>query len=181
MPVWREERRERSAPLTLLAWSAGRQVSLMAKLDDPLDAIAVHAWNGTWGVIAPGLFAAKDLIANAYGNIPTTTTPRAYYGAFMGGGGNLLAAQLVEILWIASEWRGNWAAAVSLSVHLCRGSEQAACKKDGMHALEGLLGGKCPRGIQEVVVPLGGTGVRVVSRLAFAWVRVLGSVNSYHF
>jgi len=38
------------------------QVSIMLHLDDPLDAIAVHAWNGTWGLIAPGLFAAESLI-----------------------------------------------------------------------------------------------------------------------
>ena len=35
--------------------------------DDPLDAIAVHAWNGTWGVIAVGAFADADLITNSYG------------------------------------------------------------------------------------------------------------------
>ena len=34
----------------------------MLRLDDPLDAIAVHAWNGTWGLIAPGLFSAQTLI-----------------------------------------------------------------------------------------------------------------------
>lgn len=38
------------------------QVSLLLQLDDPLDAIAVHAWNGTWGLIAPGLFSAQGLI-----------------------------------------------------------------------------------------------------------------------
>lgn len=38
------------------------QVSLKLHLDDPLDAIAVHCWNGAWGLISPGLFAAQDLI-----------------------------------------------------------------------------------------------------------------------
>lgn len=38
------------------------QVSVKLHLDDPLDAIAVHAWNGTWGVIAVGLFASQRLI-----------------------------------------------------------------------------------------------------------------------
>lgn len=34
----------------------------MLHLDDPLDAIAVHAWNGTWGLIAPGFFSTKIYI-----------------------------------------------------------------------------------------------------------------------
>lgn len=34
----------------------------MVHLDDPLDAIAVHAWNGCWGLIAPGFFSAEVLI-----------------------------------------------------------------------------------------------------------------------
>jgi ammonia channel protein AmtB len=38
------------------------QVSVKLHLDDPLDAIAVHAWNGTWGVIAVGFFASQRLI-----------------------------------------------------------------------------------------------------------------------
>ena len=76
-------------------------MSLKCKLDDPLDAIAVHCWNGTWGLIAPGLFSAQDLINNAYGGIPPLgTTMRPHYGAFLGGGGHLLAAQLVDVIWI---------------------------------------------------------------------------------
>ncbi len=78
-----------------------RQVSILLHLDDPLDAIAVHCWNGTWGLIAPGLFSAQDLIQNAYGTIPTTTNPRLHYGCFLGGDGNLLAAQLIDVLFIA--------------------------------------------------------------------------------
>jgi Amt family ammonium transporter len=69
-------------------------------LDDPLDAIAVHCWNGTWGLIAPGLFSAQNLINNAYGTVPGTTDMRLHYGCFLGGDGNLLGAQLVDVLWI---------------------------------------------------------------------------------
>ena len=76
-------------------------MSILLHLDDPLDAIAVHCWNGTWGLIAPGLFSAQDLIQNAYGTIPTTTNPRTHYGCFLGGDGNLLAAQLIDVLFIA--------------------------------------------------------------------------------
>ncbi len=89
--------RRRSSIRRRIEW----QVSIILHLDDPLDAIAVHCWNGTWGLIAPGLFSAEDLIANAYGNIPTTTNPRTHFGCFLGGDGNLLAAQLVDVLFIA--------------------------------------------------------------------------------
>ena len=42
----------------------------MLHLDDPLDAIAVHCWNGAWGLLALGFFSAKDLINGAYGGVP---------------------------------------------------------------------------------------------------------------
>ena len=61
----------------------------MRQLDDPLDAIAVHAWNGTWGVIAVGLFANKNLVFNAYGPNPRASGPddpnyHRHFGAWCG-------------------------------------------------------------------------------------------------
>jgi len=72
------------------------------QIDDPLDAIAVHAFNGQWGVWAVGLFGAKNLINTSYGYNPYTTGDR-HYGCFMGGGGNLLAAQVVYSIWLGGE------------------------------------------------------------------------------
>ena len=77
------------------------------QVDDPLDAIAVHAFNGTWGVIAVGFFAADNLIRQSYGYHPYKTNavtgesdvPR-HYGCFMGGDGRLLAAQIVYSIWL---------------------------------------------------------------------------------
>lgn len=76
------------------------------QVDDPLDAIAVHAFNGTWGVIAVGLFAADNLVRQSYGFHPyltdgagESTIPRNY-GCFMGGNGRLLAAQIVYAIWL---------------------------------------------------------------------------------
>ena len=57
------------------------------KVDDPLDAIAVHAGAGMWGLIATGAFATENLVGS--GN---------NYGFIMGGNGNLLACQIVIIL-----------------------------------------------------------------------------------
>ena len=61
------------------------------KVDDPLDAIAVHAGAGMWGLIATGAFATKPLV-QAGDN----------YGFIMGGNGNLLGCQLVIILAICA-------------------------------------------------------------------------------
>jgi Amt family ammonium transporter len=47
-------------------------------LDDPVGAIAVHGVNGTWGVLAVGLFAEHG-------------------GLFMGGGFNLLFVQALGV------------------------------------------------------------------------------------
>ena len=69
------------------------------QLDDPLDAIAVHAWNGTWGVIAVGFFAGQGLITQSYGLDPFTGNARQY-GCFLGGDGKLLGAQIIYALWL---------------------------------------------------------------------------------
>ncbi|KAL9269841.1 Ammonium transporter 1 member 2-like protein [Drosera capensis] len=60
--------------------------------DDPLEAAQLHGGCGAWGLLFTGLFAAKRHVHEVYG------TTRQPYGAFMGGGGKLLAAQLIEIL-----------------------------------------------------------------------------------
>jgi Amt family ammonium transporter len=63
------------------------------KIDDAVDAVPVHFANGAWGVLAVGFFADADLQAVAGYN--TTKS-----GLFTGGGGSLLLAQFVAILWI---------------------------------------------------------------------------------
>lgn len=85
--------------------------------DDPLDAIAVHAWNGSWGVIAVGLLAGQGLIFQSYGSDPSYTgdfalnsdqsnlsdAPSDYfrqYGCLLGGNGRLLGAQIIYLMWL---------------------------------------------------------------------------------
>lgn len=63
------------------------------RFDDPLQAAQLHGGCGAWGLIFVGLFADKNYVLQAYGR--TGSTP---HGLFMGGGGHLLGAQLVEIL-----------------------------------------------------------------------------------
>jgi Amt family ammonium transporter len=66
------------------------------KVDDPLDAIAVHLGCGIWGLIAVAAFIGQKQATFNFGD-------DAAYGFFMGGGymgGRLLAAQLLYIVMI---------------------------------------------------------------------------------
>lgn len=62
------------------------------KYDDPLEAAQLHGGCGTWGLIFTGLFARGKYVDEVYGG---SSRP---HGLFMGGGGKLLGAQIVQIL-----------------------------------------------------------------------------------
>ena len=72
---------------------------LKLHIDDPLSASPMHGICGAWGVIVTGLLAAPHHVEQAFG-----TTK---YGAFYGGGGNLLACQVIGVLVIAG-WTCFW-------------------------------------------------------------------------
>lgn len=80
----------------------------LLKVDDPLDAIAVHAACGAWGMIASAAFAAPNMAILAYGESPYTVVgadgvevpDQRPYGFIMGGDGSLLAAHIVYIIMI---------------------------------------------------------------------------------
>ncbi|CAL5416570.1 hypothetical protein CsSME_00033852 [Camellia sinensis var. sinensis] len=61
--------------------------------DDPLEAAQLHGGCGAWGVIFTALFATKE-----YVNLVYPGQPDRPYGLFMGGGGRLLAAHVIQIL-----------------------------------------------------------------------------------
>ncbi|KAK6911291.1 Ammonium transporter AmtB-like domain [Dillenia turbinata] len=63
------------------------------KFDDPLEAAQLHGGCGAWGLIFTGLFAGKKYVNEVYPGSPDRP-----YGLFMGGGGKLFAAQLIQIL-----------------------------------------------------------------------------------
>ena len=68
------------------------------KIDDPLDAFAVHGACGLWGVLAVGLFAVKSYTPSKPGNDPDA-------GLFMPGTrgelfGTQVVALLIEIPWV---------------------------------------------------------------------------------
>ncbi|PHU00683.1 Ammonium transporter 1 member 2 [Capsicum chinense] len=63
------------------------------KYDDPLEAAQLHGGCGSWGIIFTGLFAKKEYVNEVYPGFPNRP-----YGLFMGGGGKLLGAQIIQIL-----------------------------------------------------------------------------------
>eukprot|EP01018_Ginkgo_biloba_P019793 Gb_26445 [translate_table: standard] len=66
------------------------------KYDDPLEAAQLHGGCGAWGIIFTALFAKEKYVLQAYPPASGRTTRP--YGLFMGGGGRLLAAHIIQIL-----------------------------------------------------------------------------------
>lgn len=66
---------------------------VLLKIDDAVDAIPVHFFNGIWGCLATGAFASPRMVAQAYGSSHK-------YGFLYGGGGNLLACEICGVLFI---------------------------------------------------------------------------------
>lgn len=67
-------------------------VERVLKIDDPVGAIAVHGFNGAWGILAVGLFAD-----GTYGD-GMNGVPGAITGLFFGGGASQLMAESIGIL-----------------------------------------------------------------------------------
>ncbi|XP_072958017.1 ammonium transporter 1 member 1 [Typha angustifolia] len=63
------------------------------KYDDPLEAAQLHGGCGAWGIIFTALFAREKYVNEVYPGRPGRP-----YGLFMGGGGRLLGAHVVQIL-----------------------------------------------------------------------------------
>ncbi|KAF8394215.1 hypothetical protein HHK36_020422 [Tetracentron sinense] len=63
------------------------------KYDDPLEAAQLHGGCGSWGIIFTALFANEAYVNEVYPGRPGRP-----YGLFMGGGGKLLAAHIIQIL-----------------------------------------------------------------------------------
>lgn len=74
------------------------------KIDDPVDAIAVHAFCGAWGIIGSAAFADLGMVTDYYGPYPSSSPDgqvNREYGFIMGDrGGKLLGAHVVYIICI---------------------------------------------------------------------------------
>ncbi|KAK6781100.1 hypothetical protein RDI58_023284 [Solanum bulbocastanum] len=63
------------------------------KYDDPLEAAQLHGGCGAWGIIFTALFAKGEFVDQVYPGKPGRP-----HGLFMGGGGKLLGAHIIQIL-----------------------------------------------------------------------------------
>ncbi|CAK9111283.1 Ammonium transporter 1 member 1 (AtAMT1 [Durusdinium trenchii] len=80
-----------------------RMILNFFKMDDPLDAVAVHFCCGMYGLIVTGFFAKTEFMQAIVGF--DSTTEKDFSGVFYGGNGKLLFSQLVEIVCIIA-WTG---------------------------------------------------------------------------
>ncbi|XP_028770667.1 ammonium transporter 1 member 2 [Neltuma alba] len=67
------------------------KLAARAEYDDPLEAAQLHGGCGAWGLLFTGLLAKKEYVEEVYGG-------GRKYGLLMGGGGRLMAAQVVGIV-----------------------------------------------------------------------------------
>ena len=72
----------------------GTALLIKVKIDDAVDAIPVHLFNGIWGILAVGLLTSPTLLLNAYG---TDSHPGFFYAPLEK---NLLGAQLVGMIFV---------------------------------------------------------------------------------
>lgn len=52
-----------------LIYLGGSDLLIRMKLDDAVDAIPVHMFNGIWGIVATGLFSSPGRVKDAYGTM----------------------------------------------------------------------------------------------------------------
>ena len=76
--------------LSGVIYSLGWRMHERIQIDDPVHAIAVHAWPGAWGCIASGLFATPKQVR--------TLGYVAHAGLFYTGNGDQLGVQLLGVL-----------------------------------------------------------------------------------
>lgn len=78
---------------------------IMLKVDDAVDAIPVHFFNGMWGCIATGLFASRRYVSMTYSD--------AHSAGLFYGSGSLLGVEICGILFIIA-----WVSAIMIPFFL---------------------------------------------------------------
>ncbi len=82
-----------------LLYLGGTQLLVRLRLDDAVDAIPVHMFNGMWGMIAVGLFASDRNLELSFGK--EVEHVGLFYSFHNGrADARLLAANIVGILWV---------------------------------------------------------------------------------
>lgn len=88
------------------------RLCLVIKVDDPLQACAVHGAAGIWGCFAVGLFATQENLLFSY------SIASDKYGLFYGGGWEQLGVQCVGFITICA-WTAALVAALLLPLKAC--------------------------------------------------------------
>jgi len=73
----------------------GSKILIKLRIDDAVDAVPVHFFNGMWGCIAVGFFAEPSKLAVAY-----SIDDKELAGVLYGGNGALLGANVCGVLFI---------------------------------------------------------------------------------
>jgi ammonium transporter, Amt family len=81
-----------------LVYMFGTWALVKLRLDDAVDAIPVHMFNGAWGLMAVGLWASPGRLLEAYGH--NRHVGLFYSFTHHGADGTLLACQIVGMLFI---------------------------------------------------------------------------------
>lgn len=84
-------------------FSSGLLVKL--KIDDAVDAIPVHFFNGIWGCLAVGLFAEPSRVTNAYSNTK-------HFGWFYSWGQGSADVHLLLLQFLGVVWIIGWVTAI---------------------------------------------------------------------
>lgn len=76
----------------------GSKLLLILRLDDAVDAIPVHMFNGLWGLLCVGLFASTERLQAVYGR---SKHPGLFYSFAAGKpDGTLLGCQIIGMLFV---------------------------------------------------------------------------------
>jgi len=81
----------------------GGKLLLKFKIDDPLEAVNMHAFGGAWGLLVVGFFARTKYVRETFGDLVAAEGK----GVFYGGNGKLLGAQIVGMI-VITAWTLFW-------------------------------------------------------------------------
>ena len=83
-----------------LVYMFGSYFMVQIRIDDAVNAVAVHLFNGIWGILATGLFASPVRQVQAFGSDDHTGFFQTIFLRDRSADGHLLAAQIVGLLFI---------------------------------------------------------------------------------
>jgi len=84
----------------------GGKLLLRLQIDDPLEAVNMHAFGGAWGLLAVALFAKDTYVAETFSASVAVNGKGIFYGGY-----KLLGSQIIAII-VISAWTLSWMSAL---------------------------------------------------------------------